>query len=409
MINSSKIISSFDFSTEKIKLTDRQNLSAFLHITAALAYFLAYFIMDVIYYHNHWEAFLIIRSSFIIYCVAIFCLRTKILEKYISPLIIVGYLFACMSITLMTIVSGEGFYSPYFGIIIICNTAIAIMAESTGKEFFLPAIVSLFLHNLLTVLSGVPINFLQMYIVSISLIFSIIMGGLYNIFINNLRKREQATNQKNQYFIKVFAHDVKNKIQTSIIHLSSLKLRNGSDKRIEGLLDDQKHINRMVGNLINVFSETELYLRKEKIQIEEIVEGIKKNWETKFQEKNIRFTMSYDKNDSALVDRQYIELVWENLLSNAYQHTKQDGSIEIDIITKNREVIFSFRNSGEVISEEQQTTLFEKYASPEKHSVYSKGIGLHYSKMMIEKHNGTLGYRVSENQMNEFFIVLPLE
>ena len=81
----------------------------------------------------------------------------------------------------------------------------------------------------------------------------------------------------------------------------------------------------------------------------------------------------------------------------------------LQIHKNERHVTFAFCNSGNIVPEEYRATIFEKYLSPGKHTLYNKGLGLNYSKMMCTMHDGNLSFRVSDRGLNEFTVSLPIE
>lgn len=116
------------------------------------------------------------------------------------------------------------------------------------------------------------------------------------------------------------------------------------------------------------------------------------------------------------IDRQKIEEVLYNLLSNAFKHTSENNSIKVTLelieqVTsgdaKNRIRITVF-NEGKDISDEDKTKIFERfYKVSEK--VEGAGIGLSFSKSLIEMHNGTITVESVDNLGVAFHVDLPFD
>jgi len=116
------------------------------------------------------------------------------------------------------------------------------------------------------------------------------------------------------------------------------------------------------------------------------------------------------------IDRQKIEEVLYNLLSNAFKHTTENNSIKVTLEliepdtsgdTKNKVRITVF-NEGKDISDEDKTKIFERfYKVSEK--VEGAGIGLSFSKSLIEMHNGTITVESVDNLGVAFHVDLPFD
>jgi signal transduction histidine kinase/DNA-binding response OmpR family regulator/ligand-binding sensor domain-containing protein len=97
------------------------------------------------------------------------------------------------------------------------------------------------------------------------------------------------------------------------------------------------------------------------------------------------------------IDSQKIEEVMYNLLSNAFKHTSENHSIKVSLEVQNGKnnekdqtcVRITVFNEGKDISDEDKVRIFERfYKVSEK--VEGAGIGLSFSKSLIEMHNGTI-------------------
>jgi len=90
------------------------------------------------------------------------------------------------------------------------------------------------------------------------------------------------------------------------------------------------------------------------------------------------------------------------LFANAIKYTPVGGRLELLFDDVGDEFIISCFNTGVPIPEEDQSTLFDKYARVEnKSSQYSKGLGLFFGKMVMNAHGGSIGV-VSDSAGNYF-------
>ena len=109
-------------------------------------------------------------------------------------------------------------------------------------------------------------------------------------------------------------------------------------------------------------------------------------------------------------DRDLIEKVIYNLLSNAFKHTPVNGIIEIEIKPfwkKNRQIVsIIIRDSGKGIPNEEKIKIFERYFHDNERA--SSGIGLHLSNRLIKAHKGELIVSDSSYGGAEFIVSIPV-
>ncbi len=128
---------------------------------------------------------------------------------------------------------------------------------------------------------------------------------------------------------------------------------------------------------------------------------------------NYTFTPS---NDSILVyfDRDKLERVFYNLISNAFRYTPKGGSIEITIANKGKNLIITVEDSGVGVAEQYLTKIFDRFFEVPIHNKpqenYNKGtgIGLSIAKNIVELHKGTITAKNKSTKGTIFTVILPL-
>ena len=101
-----------------------------------------------------------------------------------------------------------------------------------------------------------------------------------------------------------------------------------------------------------------------------------------------------------------------NLLSNALKFCNQaDGRVEVDMHTNNNQVCVCVRDNGDGIDASGQDMIFEKFTqlhSREQGKPQGTGLGLYISRMIVEKHAGTLTVRSEPGAGAAFEFSLPV-
>jgi PAS domain S-box-containing protein len=110
-------------------------------------------------------------------------------------------------------------------------------------------------------------------------------------------------------------------------------------------------------------------------------------------------------------DRDRLNQVMANLLSNAAKFSPTGGEIEIAAIRHNGVARVSVSDFGPGIPDEFQEDIFEKFTqvdSSDTRQVGGTGLGLNISKTIIEKHGGNIGFEPNQEQGTVFYFDLPL-
>jgi len=100
-------------------------------------------------------------------------------------------------------------------------------------------------------------------------------------------------------------------------------------------------------------------------------------------------------------DADKIEIVFDNLLNNSIQAINDDGKITIRIIDLENEVEIEVEDSGDGVSDEIISKVFEPLFTTKKKGT---GLGLASCKSIVEQHGGSINVR---NNPTVFTIKLP--
>jgi signal transduction histidine kinase/DNA-binding response OmpR family regulator len=116
------------------------------------------------------------------------------------------------------------------------------------------------------------------------------------------------------------------------------------------------------------------------------------------------------------IDRQKIEEVLYNLLSNAFKHTKENCIIKVSLtrIEENNDfagkelIRITVFNEGKDISDADKVKIFERFYKVNE-TIEGAGIGLSFSKSLIEMHNGKITVESVDGVGVAFHVDLPFE
>ncbi|SER24834.1 two-component regulator propeller domain-containing protein [Pedobacter rhizosphaerae] len=116
-----------------------------------------------------------------------------------------------------------------------------------------------------------------------------------------------------------------------------------------------------------------------------------------------------DENLKIQADKEKLEIILFNLLSNALKFTPKEGFVRLAIVKNADRIQISVSDSGPGIPEEVGDKLFDKfYKVMNKTSLkIGFGIGLYLVKNFVELHKGTISYQTKSGEGTTFILHLP--
>ena len=131
------------------------------------------------------------------------------------------------------------------------------------------------------------------------------------------------------------------------------------------------------------------------------------------ESKKLNYEMHISDGDYMLDgDQTYLDQVVSNLIDNAIRYTPA-GSVEIALARKDDRVIFSVKDSGVGVNEEDGKKLFTKYGhgkDSRRINTDSNGLGLFIVKGIVDGHHGKIWYQsAGTGKGTTFFVELPIE
>jgi len=241
-----------------------------------------------------------------------------------------------------------------------------------------------------------------------------VMFDDFNTMVKELSSIETLKND----FIANVSHEIKTPL--SIIQFYSNALQDSSlqeNVRIEytqTILEASQKLSALVTNILKlnklenqeIIGEAKLYnlteqLRQCALSFIDLIEVKKINFEEELEEVYICY------------DRDMLEIVWNNLISNAIKFTNTGGSINIHLKLQSdisqKFVKISISDTGCGMNEETQKRIFDKfYQGDTSHSKNGNGLGLALVKKTIDKLGGTITVDSIPEQGSAFTIYLKI-
>lgn len=229
---------------------------------------------------------------------------------------------------------------------------------------------------------------------------------------------EQKINEDKVRFLVNISHELRTPLT-----LAYAPLKRMLDKREWELPD-----NNISGNLLNVFrqvrhmkdlinmvldlnkiNDERNIIRKTFQSVNHWIEEVTNNFKVELKEKNIQLIFDLDSADPVVYfDSLKCVSVLSNLLMNALKFSGPDTSITITSRIIENKVRISVADQGIGLDNVDLNKLFMRYYQGE-HDKMGTGIGLSYTKVLMEKHDGTIGVTPNTPQGSIFYFEFPYE
>ena len=246
---------------------------------------------------------------------------------------------------------------------------------------------------------------------SLLLSASIILSILY--LLKTIYKQKQLAEVKND-LISNITHEFKTPIATIATALEAMKNFNALNDKVKS----QKYIsiannqvlklNEMVEKILEsaTLNQEDLVLEKEPVDLVELINTVIEKY--KFINSNKTFKFSHNIDSKILnIDKFHFENALGNIVDNSIKYG--GDLITIDLIHNENNVELNFSDSGNGISKAQKDKVFEQFyriPTGNTHDVKGFGIGLFYTKNIIEKHDGSIS--INYDHTNKTIINIKL-
>lgn len=236
---------------------------------------------------------------------------------------------------------------------------------------------------------------------------------------NRMTGEVQTTQQTLRDFLANISHELKTPL-TSI--------RGFSDALLDGTIDDAEGIRRSAriindesGRVLRLVEELldlsriesgQISMRKERMRLDEVFDHLNALFMLRSEETDVHLEVSNTTDAYIEGDYDRLEQVLNNLLDNAFRHTKRGGTIRLvarDLHDAAVQVMVS--DNGVGISTEDLPHLFNRFYRARNTGDGARkghGLGLAISREIVRAHGGEIWVTSEENRGTTFIFTLPI-
>ena len=237
----------------------------------------------------------------------------------------------------------------------------------------------------------------------------------------NAKEEELNAYKQDQGYRREFLGNVSHELKTPIFNIQGYV-----QTLLDGGLEDQninlkylERTNKSVDRMINIVEDLEVISRLETEQspldfrsfnIVQLANEATEALELKANEMNIKLKVVNEcQTNFAVGDRDKIQQVFINLLSNSIKYGKEGGETIIRFCNMDNNMLIEVSDNGIGIEEDSLDRLFERFYRVDKNrsrEIGGTGLGLAIVKHILEGHNQTINVRSTKDVGSTFSFIL---
>lgn len=127
--------------------------------------------------------------------------------------------------------------------------------------------------------------------------------------------------------------------------------------------------------------------------------------------KDHQLILNYEEEIIILGDEEKLIQLFTNLISNAIKFSPEGGKVIIDCELQDSFVVFSVKDEGLGIPQEEVSNLFKKFYridNSDRRKIGGTGLGLAISKQIVEAHNGEISVTSTLGEGSTFYVKFPV-
>jgi signal transduction histidine kinase len=226
----------------------------------------------------------------------------------------------------------------------------------------------------------------------------------------------QKLNTAKDKLFSILTHDLRQPFNQISSFIQILEHTPEIDESLQDLISEIKnstnHTLVAMNNLL-AWSKSQFVKIKtepESVPVKPLVEGILLEMTAAINEKSLHVNAEYDDEVAVYADRNHIEIIVRNLLSNAAKFSPVGGNLSISARKVVNEVEFTFTDEGKGMTQKEIDSLFNTenhFSTPGTLNEKGSGLGMLIVNEFVQENKGTIKVSSMKNIGSTFKVILP--
>lgn len=226
---------------------------------------------------------------------------------------------------------------------------------------------------------------------------------------NELKKNQMINND----FISNVSHEIKTPLSVITNYAKLLENEKLTKEERKQYLNSLKHATKKLSDLVTNI------LRLNKLENQKLIPEIKRfnlseliinkiiQYESIIEEKNIELDVNIQEDLYINSEESYIEIIVNNLLTNAIKFTNEKGTISVSLQKSKNEYEIKVKDTGIGMNAETGKHIFDKfYQGDTSHHKEGNGLGLSLVKKVIDIIGGSISVESEINKGTTFIVLI---
>jgi len=241
------------------------------------------------------------------------------------------------------------------------------------------------------------------------------------LFLKRMTQRMNLEGRKIRFqFLSVLSHELKTPLNTVEGYLRMMQEKKAGEYIADYLeMIDRSlfRIQSMRNLIMDMLDLTRLESGKKNRVVEPVVLGeIARLSIDAFQamsiQKSVEIYLNCPQKVSVKADKKEMEIVFNNLISNAIKYNKDGGRVDVNIGMEQNLVVIRISDTGIGMKPEDMTNLFEDFVrikTEETRDISGSGLGLSIVKKILDVYGATIHVQSKPKEGSTFSIFFPVE
>ena len=240
------------------------------------------------------------------------------------------------------------------------------------------------------------------------------------------KNRAEENSKAKSIFLSNMSHDIRTPMNAIIGYINLAKRDNSCFSEVKEYLakieGSSQHLLALINDVLEMsrIESGKLELEETDVNLKQTMDDMRDMFATQMKEKNINYTVDCDgvKNHMVRCDKNRLNRVFLNLISNAYKFTPDGGNVSV-VLKQDGEALegkgryeLRVKDSGIGMTDEFAAKVFDAFERERTSTVSGiqrTGLGMAITKSIIDLMGGAIEVETESGQGTEFIINLTFD